>query len=90
MQPKLAKAKDRVSRTQRLNDYLKGMGLMVSPICVNGEIDSLYVAVDLPRCTAQHAAESGIVLPMQGTDVGGGIESTHDSRANVVDFPPVG
>lgn len=79
---------DRASRTQRLYDHLKGMGLVVSPIYVNGEIDSLHVAVDLPRCTAQQATESGVILPMQGADVGGGIEPAQERRLNVVYFPP--
>lgn len=54
------------------------------------EIEPLHVAVDLPRCTTQHAAESGVVLPMQGADVGGGVGAAQDSRANVVNFPPIG
>ena len=63
---------------------------MVSPIYVDGEIDSLYVAVDLPRCTTQHATEAGVVLPMQGADVVSGIDPTQDSRVNMVDFPRIG
>lgn len=85
--PPLPEHMNREIRTERLYDQLKNMGLFVSPIFVEGEMDSLHVAVDLPQCTAQQAAESGVVSPVQSADVGSGIESTQGSRTNVVEFP---
>ena len=80
---------DRESRSQRLYDTLKNMGLFVSPIFVGGEMDSFHVAVDLPRFAPKPSAEAGVVVPVQGAEVGGAVTSTENRRTNVVDFPPV-
>lgn len=80
---------DRASRTRRLYDHLMGMGLVVSPIYVNGDMDSLHVAVALPQCTAQQATESGVVLPVQGANIRGRVKPAESRGNNVVDFPAV-
>ena len=78
---------NRESRTQRLYDNLKAMGLYVSPIYFEGEIDSLHVAVDLPKCSPEDAAEAGIVTPMQRSEVGETIRAAEDCRDTVINFP---
>lgn len=80
---------NREIRTERLYEQLKNMGLFVSPIFIDGEMDSLQVSVGLPKYVAQEAAKAGVISPVQGASIGGSIESTQGSRANVVDFPTV-
>ena len=80
----------RQHRTERLYETLKGMGLFVTPIYVDDEIDSLHVAVRLPAPrTAEEAAKAGVVPPVEGAKVPENIRSPESGGANVVHFPPV-
>lgn len=87
--PPLPEHMNRETRTERLYEFLKNMGLFVSPIFVDGEIDSLHVAVDLPRYPAQGTTEAGVVAPVEGAKVGEEIEASEDRGESVVDFPTV-
>ncbi len=80
---------DRESRLQRLYDTLKNMGLFVSPIFVDGSMDSFHVAVDLPRYSAQGTPEAGVVAPMESPKVADTVATTEGVGDNVVDFPTV-
>ena len=83
---------DRVNRESRIqppHDHLKAMGLYVNPIYLDGEIDSLHVAVDLPNCGPKEAAEAGIVMPVQGSEVGETVATAEDRGLVVVNFPSV-
>lgn len=78
----------RQDRTDRLYETLKGMGLYVSPIYVDGEIDSLHVAVGLPEFgVTETAAKAGIVSPVQRSQVGETVATPKGGRMTVVDFP---
>lgn len=77
-------------RNERLYKTLLGMGLIVYPKVVDGQIESLWVSADLPlQDSAQNAAKAGIGAPMQGAQVGQGVHTTKGVGDNVVDFPPV-
>ena len=66
------------------------MGLFVTPIYVDGNIDSLHVAVGLPATgTAEEATKSGIVPPVKSPKVAKDISATENSGADVVYFPTV-
>jgi hypothetical protein len=80
----------RQHRTDRLYETLKGMGLYVTPIYVDGEIDSLHVAVGLPEFgVPEKSAEAGIIAPVEGAKVLGDVEPPKSSGPNVVHFPSV-
>lgn len=80
---------DRTSRTYRLYEQLKGMGLYVCPIYADGEIDSLHVAVELPLCAPEEAAHAGIVTPVERPQVRYPVAPTENGGDVVVDFPTV-
>jgi hypothetical protein len=80
---------DRLSRTERLYERLKGMGLYVCPIYADGQIDSLHVAVELPACSVEEATEAGIITPVERPQVGEVVASSEGTGPTVVDFPTV-
>ncbi len=64
--------------------------LGVRTLLLTHKIDSLHVAVDLPKCGLNEAAAAGIVVPMQSPEVRGAIGSAQVGGGLVVDFPSPG
>lgn len=73
--------------TERLYYRLKNMGLYVSPIFVDGEYDSLLVAIDAPSCTPIDAAQAPCIGKSMATKVTEDIKTTNSNENNIVDFP---
>ena len=88
---------DRWARNQRLYETLKGMGLFVSPIFDRGDatrIDHILVSVGPPLETATtetaERPETGIVTPVERTEVGNIIGPAHPlGGGKVIKFPTV-
>lgn len=80
---------DRGSRIERLHAFLKNMGLYVSPMFVDGELDSLHVAVDLPRYSTEQPTEASVNTPVKGAEIVEAVASAERDGMNVIDFPPI-
>lgn len=78
------------SRNERLYETLINMGLVCSPIFADGsdsKIEAIHVSTGLPT---EHAAQSGVGLPVKRAKVAEMVATAKSSSDNVVNFPPVG
>ena len=87
---------DQWSRNERLYETLKGMGLYVVPIPVEGNpdrIDHLHVSAALPAYVSklgrQQAAERLVDDALERTQVARDVLPASGERDNVVDLPAV-
>lgn len=83
---------DQWTRNERLYETLKGMGLYVVPIPLEGDpsrIDHFHVSTGLPASLAQQTAETDIHAPMERAKVRDVVRPSPRDGADVVDFPSV-
>ena len=84
------------ARNRRLYDYLKGLGLVVSPLRAPDrpeDIDCMLVSVDLPRNIVEvtglqpSVASPDVLAPVERDEVRDVIGSPLGARDNVVTLP---
>ena len=85
-------------RNKRLYEYLKGLGLVVSPFCAPDrpdEIDGIVVSVALHRSVVEVTGlqpslvtPPSVLPPLQGDEVGDVVTPSLGRGDNVVSFPP--
>ena len=77
------------ARIERLYWFLRNMGLVVNPVLRDGRWHALHVAVESAPAATQQTAETGVVAPVEGAEIGEGITTAQDGGCSVVDFPTV-
>jgi hypothetical protein len=93
MPPRSPEHMDRWARNERLYRHLLSLGLVVDPVFADEartRIDHLRVSVDLApsQDVAEASAVGGVVLPVQGAQIGEAIAPAEGVRDRVViDFP---
>ena len=75
------------ARTERLYWFLRNLGLVVEPELKEGRWCALRVAVNSTSYPAKKPAKAGIVVPVEGSQVGRTIGTAKDCGLGVINFP---